>query len=177
MQYLIWFFGAVVILGIAFYLNKARIYKWLHIRQKTVPSMTTKLDTDVKETETVPPITARIYDKTTTPRSIYNKILSGKEALTIISENINFGLGRQWNHDGKWVYAFYRSGVNTYEPVEKYLTTNRENPPSKLYGFLVQPEISITHDVQGQKTFMQEYGKYLPWAVAVAFIIFMMVTS
>jgi hypothetical protein len=174
LQYFIWFIGAIVVLGIVFYLNKARIYKLLHIKAKAVPSMTTVPDEEVKET--LPSITARIYDKTTTPRSIYNKDLSGKEALAIISDNINFGLGRQWNHDGKWVYAFYRSGVNKHEPVEKYLTTDRENPPSKLYGFLVQPEISITHDVQSEKTFMQEYGKYIPWGVAVAFIIFLMVS-
>jgi hypothetical protein len=174
LQYLIWFAGAVVIIGILFYLNKDRIYKRFNIKQKV---MSSKVDTNVNTESVLPPITARIYDKTTTPRSIYNKEIPGKDALSVVSDNPNYGLGRQWNHDGKWVYALYRSGVNKYEPVEKYLTTDRINPPSQLYGFLVQPEIAITHDVQGQKTFMQEYGKYIPWGVAIAFIIFMMVTN
>lgn len=137
--------------------------------------MTTKLGAGVNETETsVPPITARIYDNMS--RKVYIQTIGSKLQSEIIAHS-NIGLGRQWNYDKRWMYALCREGENVYFPVEKYLDQSRDNPPSELWGYLNQPEIGVTRNVETNRNFMQQYGHILPYILGIAFIIFMMVSS
>lgn len=154
-------FAALMVIGGIIYLRKDKILK-----PKTAAA--TEDEKTILE-----PVLVRIYDRT--KRKIYNEIFDGVKQSNVIKEYPEIGLGRQWNKDGKWVYALCREFENTYIPVEKYLAKGRENPPLKLHGYLSQPEVAIAKDINVDKGFMEKYGHYLPYVLAILFLVFLMV--
>ena len=122
------------------------------------------------------PVKARVYDNTTIPQTIYTAELSHEIQNQIITDYPVMRLGRQWNMMGEWLYSVCKTATG-YIPVEKFLTEERKNPPSKLHNHLVRNEIEITHDMKKEKTFMDQYGHFIWPGVAIAFIIFLMIAS
>lgn len=172
----IYIITALGIIGTVIYLSYGKIKALLQIDNN---KNTNETETDF-ETEAVililEPVLARIYDTTTHPRKIYNILLDSSTQKKIIAAS-TMGLGRQWYREGEKVYALCKKSADKYIPVEHYLTGERKNPPSKLYNHLNRPEIEITHDVKKDNSFMKQYGHYLPYGLAMAFIVFMMVAS
>jgi hypothetical protein len=169
-------FGVVGIFGIflayTIFKNKRRKHK--KSRKSDIPQNTEKQDTgggEEKEEVTASPVLARVYDASLKP--IQNIEISGKEAAKIITACGT--LGRQWNYYGESVYALQKAINGVYTPVEKYLEKSRDNPPGKVFKAVHQPEIEVSRDMTQKKSFMQQYGHILPYLVAIAFIIFMMV--
>jgi len=154
-------FAALVLIAGFYYLKKDTLFK-------------PKVEAATEEENTIlEPVLARIYDRTN--RKIYNEMIDGIKQSKIIKEYPETGLGRQWNKDGKWVYALCREFENTYIPVERYLAKDRLNPPSKLHSYLSQPEVAIAKDISVDKPFMEKYGHYLPYILAILFLVFLMV--
>ena len=159
-------FAVIVIAGYYYYyLKKGSIF--------TPKEKEAAAENQEDENKILEPVLARIYDRTS--RKIYNKMVDGIIQSNIIKEYPETGLGRQWNKDGKWLYAFCREFENTYTPVEKFLVMNRLNPPTKLHGYLSQPEVAIAKDISVDKGFMEKYGHYLPYILAILFLVFLMV--
>ena len=162
-------FAVLVVAGYYYYyLKKDSIFK-----PKGKETTTENTENQEDENKILEPVLARIFDRTN--RKMYNKMIDGLIQSKIIKEYPETGLGRQWNKDGKWVYTICREFENTYTPVEKFLVMNRLNPPTKLHGYLSQPEVAIAKDISVDKGFMEKYGHYLPYILAILFLVFLMV--
>jgi len=166
---------AFIIIGGIIYFFRNKIDSIFNFKKKSnKPDIVKKQEV---KPETILPALARIYDNTTTPRKVYNALISKETQEAIIKRLPSLKLGRQWDYENKPVYALYKSESDYYEPLEKYFDMTRTNPPSKLHNHINQPEIAITHDVQRDKGFMDKYQHILIWFGVIAFIIFMVVAS
>lgn len=137
-----------------------------------------KVDKEEKEEEEEEidelPVFARVRDNFDGHKT-YNTTLSPKIVRSIKEKHSTLGI--QESFRGKLLYTFCRISEDDYVPYYKYLTPDRSHPPSALYRYIHQPEIAISRNVQKKQGFMEKYGGLLPWTVAIAFIIFMIVAS
>ena len=149
-----------------YYIKKDNIFK---PKEKEA---TTEEEKD--ENKILEPVLAMIYDRA--KRKFYKQMIDGLIQSKIIKEYPEIGLGRQWcEDDGKYMYQICREFEDTYIPSEIYLVKDRKNPPTKLHGYLSQPEVSIAKDISVDKGFMEKYGHYLPYILAILFLVFLMV--
>lgn len=176
--------NVVLYIGLPFLLAGFIVYwyGWRMIKKQKAEKVEAEkisLETAFVKSETVSvmaeqPIEARIYDAA--KRAIYNDTLPGNVVARIRADYRT--IGRQWNKDGKWLYAFNLIPDGNYIPVELSLDATRENPPTRVHRALNQKEkVGIFFNVKLQKSFMQQYGKYMPYFLGIAFIIFMMVAN
>ena len=119
-----------------------------------------------------------IYDVES--RTIEEKELTQKERGKIGD------LGQEWNLDGVRLYELVRrkvEGVQEGEAQHAYEAV----PPAKVYTYAsptelfndlnLETETAIVISLKGQKSLLEQYGKYIPWAVALAFVMFMFVAE
>lgn len=150
--------------------------------RKFLPKRLAKTESSKAEEEkiTYEPVDARIYDNDR--RRIYNKVLDSKLVQAIIeNKDRGLGLGRQWNYNGKMVYALVKyqdkDHISQYRPIEVYMTDVADCPPFDIYDAINQPEVALTDDVSVEGNFVQKYGHLLLFCFGIAFIIFMIVSS
>ncbi len=161
-QYVI--FGALglMILWIAFYVG----------RRKRKASVTTATISTTSPAEPLPdPIECYVFDRTN--RQCYDYSMPSEQVKKVMDTYSI--LGRQINRKGKMVYYFVRIAKDDYKPYDFYYTLDRQYSPAYLYDKINLPEMELTHDAQVTRSLMDKYGHLLPWTVAMAFIMFMMI--
>jgi len=154
-------------------------YAYIRIRKpkyQETPAADTKVDNtkDREETGGYGPIMAGVYDNESRrvdyfceiPAEIVNKIVGEHGTL-----------GRQWNRDGKYIYAMVKDKKYTsgYCPIN--IEPRSDNDPVKLHYDMQQPEIAVLMNMEEEKNFLQKYGMVLWWVAVMAFIIFMIMSS
>ena len=155
-------FVALMVIGGLIYLRKDKIWK-------------PNVGSEIKDKSTaIEPVMAMIYD--CVKDKFYKKMIDGETQTKIIEAHPKIGLGRKWcEDDGKKMHNLCLDFENNYIPEEVYLVKDRENPPLKLHGYLSQPEVAIAKDINVDKGFMEKYGHYMPYILAILFLVFMMV--
>ncbi len=119
-------------------------------------------------------VLARIYDRTTSPSTIYNKELPASVVNKIKTDN-DGRLGRRWLRDGKYVFPFNKISADVYTIlVPPY---NMDNPPTRLHSALKQPEAAIVYDVSQKQNILQKYGPILIWTAVIIFVMWMAVSD
>lgn len=150
-------------------------YGWRSMKKKIIPVIPKeahKLEEKTVISEL--PVEARIFDNK--KRKVYNDLLPG-DVVAEVKETYS-DLGRQWNKDGLLLYELCLKASGEYVPLETYLTIARDNPPTRVHRALNQKEkMSIAFNTKTSKSLMEKYGKYLPWLLAIAFVIFLIVAS
>ena len=116
---------------------------------------------------------ARVYDSVT--RKMYNDTLTPEIVKQIM--DTWHSLGRQWNKDGKWLYAINRyigvDNIIRYRPVEAVMSPTRDNPPSKVHRALNHPEIAVYFNVTPKKNMLQQLVPVLIFVGGLLFLYFM----
>jgi hypothetical protein len=121
------------------------------------------------EDDGILPVQARIYDDAN--RTIYCATIEAEDVRKIRNKHKN--LGRKWLYQNRWLYALNKNTDGTYVPVN--IADSMDNPPSKLYRAIYQPEVDIVFNVQPERNLLQKYGAILLFAGVCLFIMFMMV--
>ena len=120
-------------------------------------------------------IPVRIADNITA--MIFNTFISPEAAKEVIG--IYGTLGRQWEREGKKIYALNRykddkDGQVKLRPI--VISSQITNAPAELHYDLQQPEVGIVISEMlkdDDKPFLEKYGKVLWWIAVMGFLAFM----
>ncbi len=121
-------------------------------------------------------VLVRVYDNKLL--RVYNSVIS-KQAVGDIKTKCGT-LGRQWNREGKSLYAInrYQAEDNNWELRPVLPPSHITYPPTSLHNDLQQPEIGIMFTEMlkaddNDKSFIEKYKHILIWIVGMAFLAFM----